>query len=440
MAATILSVTDLEKRYVSDLIFSGVSFQVTEGERVGVVGPNGTGKSTLLKIIAGLEYPSGGAVSPARGLRVAYLPQEARFESARTVREEALDAFAPLHALRARMTELEHALGAAGDDAALERLMAEYDAASLRFETEGGYDIEHRTDAVLHGLGFDEANWDMVVTTLSGGQKTRVALAKALLEAPDLLLLDEPTNHLDLAALEWLETFLNGYRRSYMVVSHDRYFLDRVTRRTLDLAFGQLEDYPAGYGRYLVLREERLARRLKEYEEQQAFIARTEEFIRRYKAGQRSREARGRETRLARLERIQRPQEAEQLKLSIGADLRSGRVVLSTDKLRVGYRNDGEETRLLTTPELEIERGDLLVNVILAEEEAPEQRPRRLLAHRVAVEQRRQHRPVEAQPLVPLRVVGGAHVGAEAKPPVQRRDLAGDRPQEGRLAAAVRAD
>jgi ATP-binding cassette, subfamily F, member 3 len=358
MPATILTVNELEKRYVSDLIFSGVSFQVSENEHIGVVGPNGAGKSTLLKIIAGIEHSSSGSVAPLRGLRITYLPQEARFESERTVREEALTVFAPLFALRARMTEIEHALGTTTDDQALEALMAEYDTASLAFETGGGYDIDHRTDAVLHGLGFDEANWDMVVPTLSGGQKTRVALAKALLEAPDLLLLDEPTNHLDLAALEWLENFLGAYRGAYIVVSHDRYFLDRVTTRTLDLAFGQLEDYPAGYGRYLVLREERLARRMKEYEAQQEFITRTEEFIRKYKAGQRSKEARGRATRLARLERLERPREKEQLKLAIAADLRSGRVVLGTDRLRIGYHNGGRELELLRTPELEIERGD----------------------------------------------------------------------------------
>ncbi|MGN6701169.1 MAG: ABC-F family ATP-binding cassette domain-containing protein [Thermomicrobiales bacterium] len=358
MPATILTVSELEKRYVSDLIFSDVSFQVSENEHIGVVGPNGTGKSTLLKIIAGIEYPSAGSVAPLRGLRITYLPQEARFESDRTVRAEALTVFAPLFALRERMTEIEHALGTTTDDQALEQLMADYDAASLSFETGGGYDIDHRTDAVLHGLGFDESNWDMAVPTLSGGQKTRVALAKALLEAPDLLLLDEPTNHLDLAALEWLENFLSTYRGAYIVVSHDRYFLDRVTTRTLDLAFGQLEDYPAGYGRYLVLREERMARRLKEYEAQQEFIARTEEFIRKYKAGQRSKEARGRATRLARMERLERPREADKLKLAIAADLRSGRVVLGTDRLRIGYRSGGRELELLRTPELEIERGD----------------------------------------------------------------------------------
>ncbi len=358
MAATILTIDNLAKRYISDLIFSGVTFQVNEGEHIGVVGPNGTGKSTLMKIIAGLEHASEGTMATPRGLRITYLAQEARFESARTVREEAREAFAPLYILRERMTELEQALGTAEDDATLERLMTEYDEVSVAFETGGGYDIEHRSDAVLHGLGFDESNWDMLVPTLSGGQKTRVALAKALLELPDLLLLDEPTNHLDLAALEWLETFMKSHHGAFIVVSHDRYFLDKVTGRTIDLTFGRLEDYPAGYGRYLILREERMARRLKEYEEQQAFIARTEEFVRKYKAGQRSKEARGRATRLARLERIERPQEQEKLKLGMAADLRSGRVVLGTDRLRVGYKNGTQMTELMRTPELEIERGD----------------------------------------------------------------------------------
>lgn len=358
MAGTILSVNDLDKRYISDSIFRGLTFQLSDGGRVGVVGPNGVGKSTLLKIIAGLEAPSGGTVAVSRGSRVTYLPQEARFESDRTVREEALLAFERLHALSDEMRALEHALGTTADDTELERIMAEYDAASLAFETGGGYDIEHRTDAVLHGLGFDEENWNLRVPSLSGGQKTRVALAKALLAAPDLLLLDEPTNHLDLTALEWLEDFLRSWRGTYIVVSHDRYFLDRVTTRTLDLAFGLLEDYPAGYGRYLVLREERLARRMKEYEAQQEYIARTEEFIRRYRAGQRAREAKGRETRLARLDRIQRPQEHEKLKLAINADLRTGRVVLRTDKLTVGYGVGASETALLSTPELEILSGD----------------------------------------------------------------------------------
>ncbi len=255
------------------------------------------------------------------------------------------------------MREIEHRMGDA-DDAELAVLLDEYDHLQQRFEAHGGYDVEHRTEEILTGLGFDEAQLEQPVSQLSGGQKTRVALAKALLEDPDLLLLDEPTNHLDLEMLEWLESFLRTWGGACLIVSHDRYFLDRVTSRTMDLSFGVLEDYAAPYTRFLVLREERMTRRLKEYEEQQELIARTEEFIRKYKAGQRSREARGRQTRLNRLDRIARPQERQDLNIRIGSALRSGTTVLSTTKLHVGYKAAGETVTLLQTPELTIERGD----------------------------------------------------------------------------------
>ncbi|MER3439327.1 MAG: ABC transporter ATP-binding protein, partial [Chloroflexota bacterium] len=290
-APTILTVSDLAKTYGARVIFEGVSFQIAEREHVALVGMNGAGKSTILRIIAGLEHPDRGTVVRASGLRITYLPQEARFSSERSLREEARLAFAPVLEAGERMRVIEQALASAtGPD--LERLLHEYDRLQARFEAAGGYDIEHRTDEVLAGLGFTIDQFDTPVSHLSGGQKTRVALAKALLADPDLLLLDEPTNHLDLAMLEWLESFLRSWGGACLVVSHDRYFLDRVTTRTLELSFGRLEDYPAPYSRYVVLRQERMARRLKEYEEQQEFIARTEEFIRKYKAGQRAREAR----------------------------------------------------------------------------------------------------------------------------------------------------
>ena len=224
---------------------------------------------------------------------------------------------------------------ASGD--VLDQLFQEYERLSLHFEVAGGFAVEHRTEEVLMGLGFSNEQMDEPVRTLSGGQKTRIALAKALLADPDLLLLDEPTNHLDLGMLDWLEGFLGSWRGAFLVVSHDRYFLDRVTSRTLDLSFGRLEDYPAAYGRYLALRAERRARQLQEYEEQQELIARTEEFIRRYKAGQRSREAKGRQTRLDRLERLDRPQEHAGLTLRVQPTMRSGREVVTATPLRVGY-------------------------------------------------------------------------------------------------------
>jgi ATP-binding cassette subfamily F protein 3 len=356
-APAILTVTDLAKSYGAEQIFSGVSFQVADKEHVALVGANGAGKSTVLKIVAGLEEPSGGEIARAGGLRVTYLPQEARFESLRTVREEAQLGFADALQAAAHMREIEQRLSDASEEE-LEALLEEYERLQGHFEVAGGYDIEHRTEEILSGLGFEEEQFDEVVSNLSGGQKTRVALAKALLADPDLLLLDEPTNHLDLAMLEWLEGFLRSWSGACLIVSHDRYFLDRVTTRTLEVAFGALEDYPAPYGRYLTLRKERMVRRLKEYEEQQAFIARTEEFIRKYKAGQRAREAKGRQTRLDRLERIERPQEHQELSIRIQSTLRSGRTVLSTTKLRAGFQTPDGPRVLVTTPELVIERGD----------------------------------------------------------------------------------
>ncbi len=360
MAATILSVQDLEKSFGTELIFSGVTFQILEKEHVALVGANGAGKSTLLKIVSGTELCDSGSIVLLGGLRTAYQAQEARFEETDTVWEAALRAFEETRRAEAELKTLEHKMGeASGDD--LDRLFERYSELSAHFEMGGGYEMEHRTEQVLAGLGFGEDDYQIPVRRLSGGQKTRLALAHALLEDPDLLMLDEPTNHLDLDALEWLENFLRSWNRTFIVISHDRFFLDRVTNRTLDLSFGTLEDYPAGYSRYLELKEERISRRIVEYEAQQEFILRTEEYIRRYKAGQRSREARGRATRLARMERLERPQEHQALRLRMGSTVRSGLMVLRSAPLDVGYppsHVSPEPTHLFSTPELLIERGD----------------------------------------------------------------------------------
>ncbi len=355
----ILTAKSLQKHFGSEEIFDQVSFQLAERERVALVGVNGSGKSTILRIIAGSEEPSSGEVAKLTGLRVTYLPQEAKFTSDRTVMEEAILAYAPVLASDARMREIEQAL-ADSSRTDYDALLDEYGALQHFFEIHGGFEMEHRTEEVLAGLGFSESQHAEPVTHLSGGQRTRVALAKALLGEPDLLLLDEPTNHLDLTMLEWLESFLNSWGGSCLIVSHDRYFLDRVTTRTIELSFGGIEDYPAGYTGYLKLRAERMERRQKEYEAQQEYIARTEEFIRKYKAGQRSREARGRQTRLDRLERIHEPQAHQKLKISIAPAIRSGEMVFRTSKLTVGFGTaHGREGRtLVSTPELTVERGD----------------------------------------------------------------------------------
>jgi ATP-binding cassette subfamily F protein 3 len=222
-----------------------------------------------------------------------------------------------------------------------------------RFEQHGGYDFEQRTERVLTGLGFERERWDRPARELSGGQRTRAQLGRLLLEEPDLLLLDEPTNHLDLATTEWLEHFLSTWPHALIVVSHDRYFLDHVTRRTVELIDGKIESYPAPYSRYVALRAERYARQHKEFAAQQQTIARTEDFVRRYGAGQRAREARGRQTRLDRLERLaDRPGE-ERLRLGLAAATASGQVVLSTTRLRIGYK----DKQLLRVPNTQVLRG-----------------------------------------------------------------------------------
>ncbi len=356
--ATVLSVQQLTKHFGVAEVFRDVSFQITEREHVALVGVNGAGKSTMLRIIAGQEHAEEGSVALTRGMRVTYLPQEAKLDAPHSIMAETMTAFSALLTLKARMTELETAMGAASG-VALDRLMGEYADVTHHFEVDGGYTMEARAAQVLGGLGFGTEMFGIPVRQLSGGQKTRVALAKALLGEPDLLLLDEPTNHLDLVALEWLEAFLRQWRHAVLVVSHDRTFLDKTTERTLDLSFGLLEDYPGGYHTYVKLRAERMERRKIEYEAQQAFIARTEEFIRKYGAGQRSKEAKGREKRLARVERIGRPQEQDRLALAMNPALKSGRLVLTIDPMGVGYEDArGHRVTLAKVPELLIERGE----------------------------------------------------------------------------------
>ncbi len=361
---SLLAVENLTKSFGAELIFSGVSFRVDASDRIGLVGPNGAGKSTLLDIIAGRQEADEGALAGAGALRIGYLTQTAGFVPTRTLREEMLQVFAEvrawedeLHALAARMESPESFENAE----AYERLLDRYAELQERFEHADGYTIEARVNQVLDGLGFTKEQQALPATSLSGGQQTRAALGKLLLQEPDLLLLDEPTNHLDLAALEWLEEYLSGWKGAIIVVAHDRYFLDKVVTRVLELAFGRIEEYPGNYTRYVQLRAERLERRRKEYEEQQEYIARTEEFIRRYKAGQRSKEARGRQTLLNRLERLERPQDFHAMRFRLGKQIESGQVVLTTQKLAVGYPANGVASgpaRLLNVPDMEVQRGE----------------------------------------------------------------------------------
>ncbi len=354
----VISLQNVGKAFGAKPVLDGLSVGFECGERVGLVGANGAGKSTVLRIVAGREKPDGGVVHVARGLRLGYLPQEANFRSDRTLREALLVVFGDLREGAARLRALEGRLGERGanpagwDPAVLE----EYTDLLARFEERGGYTYEGRVEQVLGGLGFARELWDMPAATLSGGQRTRARLARLLLEEPDYLLLDEPTNHLDLETTEWLETFLAAWRRGLVVVSHDRYFLDKVTRRTVEVIDGKAESYPAPYSRYLYLRAERYRRQQKQSQAQRKEIAKAEEFIRRNGVGQRAREARGRQKRLDRVERIEGvPGRRDALAaLRLGADTRSGEIALSTVRLRVGYPGKS----LLALPNAQVARGE----------------------------------------------------------------------------------
>lgn len=367
---SILQVHTLSKYFGAEHIFSGVSFNVARGDRVAIVGVNGAGKSTLLRIIAGEESATSGAIVPARGVRMAYLAQESRFDEHQTLRGLLDEALEHLYHMHREMTTLETAIADTNHPEWAER-MDRYGDLLSRYEHAGGYDIERTIERVLTGLGFDPAyHGPMLLAQFSGGMKTRAALAAILLSSPDILLLDEPTNHLDLAALEWLEFFIKQWDGTLMVVSHDRYFLDRVTTRTLEIAHGRLDgDYPGGYMKYQQLKAERMEQMWKQYQAQQEEIARMESFIRRYKNSTLSTQARGRERRLERLKEgwtggsgksesvMNRPEQQRKLTLALQANQRGGDLVFDFERLEIGYvLPNNQHVTLIKIPELELRR------------------------------------------------------------------------------------
>ena len=352
---SILMAERLAKSYDPQDIFWDVTCSVARGDRIALVGRNGTGKTTLLRILVGLEQPSSGRVHRAKGLAIGYLPQGATLTGEGTLWQAMMAAFADLRALEARLHRLEVKM--ADPDQAGDALEA-YAPLRDEFELKGGYTYQDRTKHVLMGLGFPPAEHDMLLSHLSGGQQTRAYLARLLLESPDLLLLDEPTNHLDLQAIEWLENHLNSWEGTVVLVAHDRYFMDRVVHKVWELAFGELEVYSGNYSHYVQQRAERHERRIKDYEAQQAFIAKEEDYIRRYMAGQRSRQAKGRLKRLERFKRdemIDRPVEERTISLRFHRPLRSGEKVVWSQDLVVGYE---PEQPLFRSPDLDLRRGE----------------------------------------------------------------------------------
>ncbi len=376
----------LGKSYGALDVFDGINCRIEQGDRIGLVGRNGEGKTTLLRVLAGLEAPSAGQVIGKRGSRIGYLSQDPPAAATGTLLEDLLAVFAPLQAQQIQLNELEQRLAAARDDAEHDELLHSYGEIQHAFEASGGYTYELEVQQVLSGLGFEPAEYTKPLAVLSGGERTRARLGKLLLEKPDLLLLDEPTNHLDLEAVEWLEHVLTEWPGSFVVVAHDRYFLDHVATRVWDMTRGGLETYRGNYTHYVQQRADRMAAHRTLWEAQQAHIAETEAYIRRYKAGQRSKQARGRQTRLERFKRdelIERPYEHQTIHLGLTTDVRSGDIVLRTKDLVIGYEVRSErvletgaaawaggppinrparrqyrvEHALFTVPDLEIRRG-----------------------------------------------------------------------------------
>ncbi len=352
---SVLIAEQLAKSFGPQDVFWDLSCSVARGDRIALVGANGTGKTTLLRILAGLEPPTSGRVHRARGLRIGYLPQGASLEGDGSLWQAIMTAFESLRALEARLHDLETRMA---DPASAEEALEAYAPLRERFEAEGGYSYHDRARHVLMGLGFPPEEHEIPLAHLSGGQKTRASLARLLLESPDLLLLDEPTNHLDLQAIEWLEGYLNSWEGTVILVAHDRYFMDRVARKVWELAFGQIEVYSGNYSHYVQQRVERHERLAKEYQAQQEMVARQEEYIKRNMAGQLHRQAKGRLKRLERFkeeELLERPREERTISLRFQAPLRSGDKVLWTQDLVVGYER---EDPLFYCPDLDLRRGE----------------------------------------------------------------------------------
>jgi ATP-binding cassette subfamily F protein 3 len=352
----LLTVANLRHAYGTQVVLDGVGLSIEPGEKIGLVGRNGTGKTTLMHVLRGRLTPDEGDVQRQRGARVGYLSQDPDLDPKDTVRDAAEGAFDELHALHVRQHELFEQMASA-EGAQLDRLLRQQSEVEAGIEAAGGYAIDHRIDATLHGLGFTDAQFGLKVAHLSGGQKGRLGLARLLLEEPDLLLLDEPTNHLDIAGRRWLETFLaQEYGGAVLVVSHDRWLLDRVVSRILEVERGGLQDYPGNYHRYTELRRERQLTMARAHDKQQDHIRREQQFIRRYKAGQRSKQARGRETRLERFKQgmLERPIELEVMNLNLPPARRSGEQVIVAEGIAKRY----DQLTLFEDLDLDIRRGD----------------------------------------------------------------------------------
>ncbi|MEM7576099.1 MAG: ABC-F family ATP-binding cassette domain-containing protein [Planctomycetota bacterium] len=370
----LLSVANVTYALGDRVLLDGVNLTLDAGQHVGLVGRNGCGKSTLLKMIASVSLtpeqinaahlshakPDAGQIQLARGSSAGYLHQDHALDPNKTLREEAGAAFAELAGLHDQMEQLSVRMGEPevyenADE--LDRVMKQYAALEEQVASSGGYAVDHKIDETLHGLGLDDAFFSVKCGDLSGGQRGRLALAKLLLTEPDILLLDEPTNHLDIAGRQWLEAFLADYRGAVLIISHDRWLLDRVVSKIYELEDGVMVEYPGNYEKFRTLRAERIEEQRRAYEKQQTQIKSEKQFIAKFKAGQRAKQARGRETRLERYIRdhsIEPPMELDKIKLTFSPKARSGDHVVVAEHLDKVY----DDKPLFRGLDIDIKRGD----------------------------------------------------------------------------------
>ena len=337
----ILQANKIERSFAGEVLFDNINLQVDERDRIALVGKNGAGKSTLLKILVGEEEPTSGEINKKKDISLSYLAQDSRFESENTIYDEMLHVFDDLRRTEKQLRQMELEMGEkSGED--LDKLMSDYDRLSENFRQAGGFTYEADIRAILNGFKFDESMWQMKIAELSGGQNTRLALAKMLLEKPNLLVLDEPTNHLDIETIAWLENYLVNYSGALIIVSHDRYFLDKVATITLDLTKHSLDRYVGNYSRFVELKEQKLATEAKNYEKQQKEIAALEDFVNRNLVrASTTKRAQSRRKQLEKMDRLDKPEAGKKsANMTFQSEKTSGNVVLTVENTAVGY--DGE--------------------------------------------------------------------------------------------------
>ncbi len=326
---------NISKFYQDKLVIEESSFQINQEEKIGLIGANGVGKTTLLKLISKEIKPEEGEIKRRKNLKIGYLAQEINLDPEKTIHEEGLQAFDELLLVREKMHSLTKMMGE--ERASLEKIINDYGKLEEEFENKGGYTYEVRLKAALIGMGFKESDFEKLVEHLSGGEKSRLAYIKLLLREPDLLLLDEPTNHLDIEATEWLENYLANYKGAIVLISHERYFLDKTVEKIWELEQGKLRHYQGNYTHYLEQKEERTREEGKRYKFQKREISRQEEFIRKNIAGQKTKQAQSRRKMLQKIKRVPRPQKEEKIAIRFSCQVRGGNEVLGVSHLSKSF-------------------------------------------------------------------------------------------------------